>query len=147
MSAREQLTRAAAEVLPRSSAATFEQRDAAAVLSAVAAHPAFAEWAAACLGSERIVEDPDGADEAYAMGFVAGRAHPELNIVARVANGPYTLLVTGDTYEQILADAEAWVEEREGQRFTPTYYTALTSVLWRGVVGTLDEEDGVGTDG
>lgn len=68
------------------------------------------------------------------------------NIAARVTNGPYTMLVVGDSYEEIIQSAESWVEEHEGRPFTPTYYTDLTSVLWQGVVGVLDEEDGVADD-
>lgn len=97
----------------------------------------------------RIERDAAREDLAACRQFAADHVEraARQNIVARVANGPYTLLVTGDSYEQILESAEAWVEGREGRRFTPTYYTALTSVLWRGVVGTIDEEEGVGTDG
>ncbi len=97
----------------------------------------------------RIERDAAREDLAACRQFAADHVEraARQNIVARVANGPYTLLVTGDSYEQILESAEAWVEGREGRRFTPTYYTALTSVLWRGVVGTIDEEEGVSTFG
>lgn len=48
-------------------------------------------------------------------------------IVARVQNGPYSVIVVGDTYEAILEMAEALVEERTGRRWTPSYYTDLSS--------------------
>jgi hypothetical protein len=68
-------------------------------------------------------------------------------IIARVANGPYTLLVAADDYEHALELAQDWVFLETGQRYTPTYYTDLTSLAFRGVVGTIDEENGAGTDG
>lgn len=94
MSAREQLTKAGAEALVQD----VEQVDldmAAIVLTAITAHPAFAEWAAESLGGEnpytwpRPAGSPHSDDDpttagAWSAGFVAGRAHQDSD-VARAA--------------------------------------------------------------
>ena len=48
-------------------------------------------------------------------------------IVARVTNGGYSIIVVGDSYEEIIEMAESWVEEQTGHRWTPTGYTDLSS--------------------
>lgn len=47
-------------------------------------------------------------------------------IVARVVNGPYRMIVVGDSYEDIIAKAEEYVYKETGKHFTPTYYMDLS---------------------
>lgn len=66
-------------------------------------------------------------------------------IVARVSNGPYTLVVVGRDYESIIQAAETWVKEKTGKSFTPTYYTDLEAIAEPGVVGVLSEKAAAAT--
>lgn len=66
-------------------------------------------------------------------------------IVARVKNGPYTMVVVGTSYEEIIEIAEGWVKEKTGQLYTPTYYTDLSAIAEPGVVGVLSEKAATAT--
>ena len=59
-------------------------------------------------------------------------------IVARVTNGPYRMIVVGNSYEDIIEKAEEYVYKATGKHFTSTYYMDL-SVCFPEGGGVVDE--------